>query len=370
MSEVLAANAQRVLTVVSDWLAEPVRPASKIWLVTVVETYGSSPRPVGSLMALRIPPQDSGAHPEIVGSISGGCLEQDLIDRLRSGVVSVLPQRQVYGKTSEEQSRYQLPCGGSLTVVLEPVYRDEAAVDHFTLLVKSLNQRLQISREVNLQTGLRSISNAGTAGRSASANGADAVLMAGSTMTHRIYPRWRLLVLGASEVTLYLSNFAATADFEVSVCEPRENYAAGWRESAPLYRRLPDELICEAFNDAFVAIVGVSHDPRVDDMGLMAALDTKAFFVGCMGSKKTSEGRRARLKDLGVSDHQVAKLHAPIGVDIGSKTPAEIAISIVAQLVAERKRYVVSLSAPAASNKLSDEALSTQFRKVTCSVYP
>lgn len=366
MSEVLAANAQRVLTAVSDWLAEPASPASKIWLVTVVETYGSSPRPAGSLMALRIPPQDSGTHPEIVGSVSGGCLEQDLIERLSSGVVSVLPQWQVYGETSEEQSRYQLPCGGSLTVVLEPVYRDEAAVDHFALLVKSLSQRLQIAREVNLQTGLRSIINAGTAGRYLSANGADAVSMAGSTMTHRIYPRWRLLVLGASEVTLYLSTFAAAADFEVSICEPREDYAAGWRESAPLYRRLPDELIGEAFKDAFVAIVGVSHDPRVDDMGLMAALDTKAFFVGCMGSKKTSEGRRARLKDLGISDYQLAKLHAPVGIDIGSKTPAEIAISIVAQLVAERKRCLESLSTPVVNKMLSNEVLPTPFRKITC----
>lgn len=366
MSEVLAANAQRVLTAVSDWLAEPASPASKIWLVTVVETYGSSPRPAGSLMALRIPPQDSGTHPEIVGSVSGGCLEQDLIERLSSGVVSVLPQWQVYGETSEEQSRYQLPCGGSLTVVLEPVYRDEAAVDHFAVLVKSLSQRLQIAREVNLQTGLRSIINAGTAGRYLSTNGADAVSMAGSTMTHRIYPRWRLLVLGASEVTLYLSTFAAAADFEVSICEPREDYAAGWRESAPLYRRLPDELIGEAFNDAFVAIVGVSHDPRVDDMGLMAALDTKVFFVGCMGSKKTSEGRRARLKDLGISDYQLAKLHAPVGIDIGSKTPAEIAISIVAQLVAERKRCLESLSTPVVNKMLSNEVLPTPFRKITC----
>lgn len=358
--DVLAANAQRVLTAVANWLTDTSHLGGNIWLVTVVETYGSSPRPVGSLMAFRIAPADMGGQVDLVGSVSGGCLEQDLIDGLRQED-RALPQLRAYGKSAEEQNRYQLPCGGSLTVLVEPVQRNDVSIDHFSLLASKLKQRKSIFRYVDLHTGQRSIINANPTGRSGWLNPIDVLSITENCMTQAINPQWRLLVLGAGEVAVYLAAFASVADFDVTVCEPRREYADGWHESAPLLRRLPDELIAEAFNDEFVAIVGVSHDPRVDDMGLMCALETSAFFVGCMGSKKTSTARRKRLQELGVVDDQMRKLHAPVGVDIFSKTPAEIAISIVAQLIAERKRYLVSLSAPAVDEVLGHSCTSQNY---------
>jgi xanthine dehydrogenase accessory factor len=353
----ILANALRVFSALSDWLG-CAEPNTSVWLATVVETYGSSPRPPGSLMALRL---SENRPPEIVGSISGGCLEQDLIARLQGEKGASLPRFHIFGRAADEQTRYRLPCGGSLKILLEPLIASATNRQHCTEIVDALEQRRPVTRNVFLADARLSIDNRhGQPTAQRHSNGrvgvqspvvlkSPVVLQSPvilknpvivvekpAMLSHRLCPDWRLLILGAGEVAAYLASFASAANFQVSVCEPRPEYAASWCGSAPLLRKLPDELIIEAFSDAHVAIVGVSHDPRVDDMGLMVALDSDAFFVGCMGSSKTSAARRERLRELGVSDSSLQRLKAPVGLDIGSKTPAEIAIAIVAELIDER----------------------------------
>lgn len=342
------ANAPRVFSTLLGWIDNAPKQGGEIWLATVVETYGSSPRPVGSLMAVRLPEAvsespDPVAFPEIVGSISGGCLEQDLIERLQQKRVPLKPQLIMFGQTSEEQHRYQLPCGGSLNILLEPVAPSATYRSHIESIVSALQQRLPVARRVSLPFGEKLLDSLTChvvtrhlCDEEKQSHSGVTVAQNNRWVCHTLCPDWRLLILGAGEVANYLAAFAAAANFDVSVCEPREQYAAHWQGSATLYRRLPDELITCSFYDACVAIVGVSHDPRVDDMGLMAALDSAAFFIGCMGSEKTSAARRERLRELGVSEASLRRLHAPVGLDVGSKTPAEIAISVVAQLIAKR----------------------------------
>jgi xanthine dehydrogenase accessory factor len=157
-------------------------------------------------------------------------------------------------------------------------------------------------------------------------------------------PRYQLFLIGASQVSMYLAEFAQKLDYHVLVCDPRENMIDQWPvEGAQLVNDMPDDAVRKHV-DAFSAVIALTHDPRIDDMGLMEALRTEAFFVGAMGSTRTSAKRRERLLQLDLTEAEIGRLHAPVGLPIGSKTPAEIAISILAQLTAlraEKKAHVI-----------------------------
>ena len=300
----------------------------RIWLVTVTQTFGASPRPPGSLMAMR----DDGV---VIGSVSGGCIEDDLVSR-RDQFSGARPILERYGITSEEARRFGLPCGGELEVVIE------SALDMTRLdtLFSKISAGEVFVRSLDLATG---------AWQFRAAVEADATGRTEREFTCIHGPRWRLLIIGASEIARYLAEVAATLDFQVSVCDPREEYRSGWRVPGTTFRDgMPDDAVL-AFNaDGHTVIVAVSHDPKLDDMALMEALKTRAFYVGAVGSAKTSEERRKRLLEFDVSPAQVARLHGPVGLAIGSRTPPEIAIAILAELVAARNGLVLSRVAPQA----------------------
>ena len=159
-------------------------------------------------------------------------------------------------------------------------------------------------------------------------------------------PRWRMLIIGASEIARYLAEVAATLDFQVFVCDPREEYRAIWRVAGSTFvDGMPDDAVLAFKPDAHSVIVTVSHDPKLDDMALMEALKTEAFYIGAVGSKKTSDERRKRLREtaeFGLTDGQVARLHGPVGLAIGSRTPPEIAVAILAELVAARNGLMLA----------------------------
>ena len=310
-----------VLEHAREWM----RAGRRSWLVTVTQTFGASPRPPGSLMAMR----DDGI---VIGSVSGGCIEDDLVARREqfSGAAPILER---YGVTSDEARRFGLPCGGELEVVVE------SAVDIIRLSALSMKIAAGevFARVVNLETGawqFRAASAIDTTGR----REGEFVCIHG--------PRWRLLIIGASEIARYLAEVAATLDFQVSVCDPREEYRSIWRvPGATFIEAMPDDAVLSFNADPHTVIVAVSHDPKLDDMALMEALKTRAFYVGAVGSSKTSEERRKRLLDFDVSAAQVAKLHGPVGLAIGSRTPPEIAIAILAELVAARNGLVLARGA-------------------------
>jgi len=319
-----------VVKAVAKWLAAD----DTVWLVTILKTWGASPRPAGSLFAYNL------SKDSVVGSISGGCIEEDLLRELAetsadssskiSSPEASSPRRKRYGAGAEEQKHLQLPCGGTLELLIEHLEAKAATVEHFKRLDLALSDRRRVMRRVVLSSGIMS---------DMDPVASPGIEDSGDTLEHTLGPQDRLLIIGASELARYLIPVAISMEFSVTVCDPRPGSMARNLLLEKGYERqacLPDDLVRERFNDKYCAIVALAHDPRVDDLALIAALDTPAFFVGAMGSSKTSENRFNRLKTLGLSAEQLARLHAPIGLPIGSKTPPEIAISIAAQLVEQR----------------------------------
>jgi len=322
----MLSSQQQIIGRTLQWLGSE----QSVWLCTILKTWGSSPRPVGAMMACT-------PEGDLIGSISGGCIEEDFLEQLRNGQLKQrfheegsVPFVVKYGVTAEEQARLKLPCGGQLHVLLELIEPTDQNKGMFARLLDALEQHTSISRIVNLESGAIS-----TADESRD----DAVVIQGNRMSHSLSPMYRLLLLGAGDVAKYVAEMARALEYDVTLCDPRPNYLDNWEvEGVEKTSRLPDDVVRERFSNPYSGIVALSHDPRVDDMALMEALKTEAFYVGAMGSERTSAARRERLPELGLSQEEIERLHAPIGFQIESKTPAEIAISIMAEVTAEKYR--------------------------------
>jgi len=303
------------------WLVED----KSCWLATVVATYGSSPRPVGSLFTCD-------AQGRAVGSLSGGCVEDDLMEKLAAGALArEAPQFFRYGITAEETEKFALPCGGHLDIIVEPLHR-AAHLAHFETLADRLSARQCVERRVELKTGKTTIR---------AVDGYDELEWDedSSTLKQTYGPRYHLFVIGAGMVSRYLVEMAQALDYAITLCDPRQNLIDEFSsDGIRTVCEMPDDAVRAHATDPLTAIVALTHDPRIDDMGLMEALKTDAFYVGAMGSEKTSASRRARLRALDVSEAELARLHAPIGLPIGSKTPPEIAIAILAEITAVRRK--------------------------------
>jgi xanthine dehydrogenase accessory factor len=320
----MLSSQQQIITHVQQWLTAD----KPVWLCTILKTWGSSPRPVGAMMACTL-------DGELVGSISGGCIEEDFLEQLRDGSLKAQfdeeggkPFKVKYGMTEAEQARLRLPCGGQLHVLLEYIEPDEANRTVFTRLRSDLENHTLVSRIVDLESGAISA-------RDESSD--EAVIIEEGVMTHSLSPMYRLLLLGAGDVAKYVAEMALALEYDVTLCDPRPRYLDNWHvPGVETTSRLPDDIVRERFSNPYSGIIALAHDPRVDDMALMEALKTDAFYVGAMGSERTSAARRERLPELGLSKDEIDILHAPIGFQIDSKTPAEIAIAIMAEVTAVR----------------------------------
>jgi xanthine dehydrogenase accessory factor len=312
---------QEVLQTVRDWL-QAGRPS---WLATVIETWGSSPRPVGSLFAC-----DRDGH--VVGSLSGGCVEDDLLEKLTTGALAQTePQYFRYGITAEETEKFGLPCGGSLHIMIEPLAPTPETQAHFDAVVEALSHRQRVRRLIDLANKTRRVE---------AAQRFEPLEWdpENQRLRHTCGPRQQLFIIGAGMVSKYLADLALKLDFEVRVCDPRQHLIDDFGiPGVECICDMPDDAIRRCASDSDSAIVALTHDPRIDDMGLLEALGTDAFYVGAMGSTRTSSNRRARLQTLGLGAEALERLHAPIGLPIGSKTPPEIAIAIIAELIAVRQ---------------------------------
>ena len=308
---------QQVITQLSAWLHQ----GKQCWLCTIINTFGSSPRPVGSLLACN----EDGLY---CGSLSGGCVEDDLRESINKRELATLsPERIKYGVTVEDVQRLGLPCGGTLEVVIEPI-RPDAGILYDTLSDK-ITARQLVTRVVNLDTG---------EARLESNDHYEPLSISGNVLRHTYGPSFQLLLIGAVQVAYYLANMAQALDYQVEVCDPRAELVANSPiDNAPVVNAMPDDWLRTKVLDRQTAVIALCHDPRIDDMALMEALQASdAFYIGAMGSARTSEARRKRLAQLDISPAQIEKLHAPVGLSIGSKTPPEIAIAILAELTSLR----------------------------------
>lgn len=294
------------------------RAGHRVALGTIVKTWGSAPRPVGAMVAIR-------GDGQVVGSVSGGCVEDDLIEKIRSkSTAAVKPELVTYGVTNEEATRWGLPCGGTLQLVMEPVQETSRIQD---LLDRVTSQQL-VRRRLEMESGKATLE----PGR-----WQDVLEFDGRVLLTVHGPRWRLVLIGAGQLTRYLAEMARMLDYHVVVIDPREEYAAGWDLAAvPINRGMPDDVVRELELDGHSALVALTHDPKLDDLALMEALKSAAFYVGAIGSKKNNDARRERLREFDLSAEEIARLRGPVGLYIGSKTPPEIAVAILAEMTAVR----------------------------------
>jgi xanthine dehydrogenase accessory factor len=328
----------QVLTQARDWR----RAGRGVWLVTVIETWGSAPRPPGALLALR----DDGL---VVGSVSGGCVEDDLIERVRTGERVGKPSLVTYGVSKEEAARFGLPCGGTLRLVQEPL-ADTAWIEE--VLARTARHEL-VARVLDLNTG---------ASRVESASRGEGFAFDGALLRALFGPRWRLLIIGAGQLSRALAPIAQALDFDVVCCDPREEYHLTWDVPGTTFSKaMPDDLVSELNLDAHSAVVAVTHDPKLDDLALLEALKSPAFYVGALGSRGNTAKRRERLAMFDLSAGEIARLHGPIGLHLGSRTPAEIAVSIAAEIVAVRNGIALAQKKPADAGTPAPAAGSRQL---------
>jgi xanthine dehydrogenase accessory factor len=317
-----------VLRTLRDWRAKGQRGL----LATVVRTWGSSPRPVGSIMALC----EGGA---VVGSVSGGCIEDDLIYRytqayapatsaaagqdVRKAIPSGPPEFVKYGVTADEAHRFGLPCGGTLELLLE--YDPDAA--SLAELVAALEAGHMMQRRVQLADGAVGLG---------SADAPAELGVSATELVNTFGPEYRMLLIGAGQLTEYLATMALFSGFAVTVCDPREEYRSAWSVAgATVLGEMPDDVVIAFRPDRRSCVIALTHDPKLDDLALMEALETDAFYVGAIGSRRNNEARHQRMAehfDIGEAD--LARLRGPIGIYIGSKTPPEIAVSVMAEVLA------------------------------------
>jgi len=326
-----------VLRTARDWLAA----GERVLLATVARTWGSSPRPVGSMMALR----NDG---RVVGSVSGGCIEDDLIHRHTtlhggSGIGDSAPEVVLYGVSADEAHRFGLPCGGTLELVLE----FDPALSSLDELLRQLDAGRLVRRQLTLRTGQVILRPTATP---------EPFTFDGQQMLNTLGPGYRMLMIGAGALAEYLATMALFNGFKVAVCDPRPEHIEAWEvNGVERIVGMPDDVVRDFAVDVRTCIVALSHDPKLDDLALLEALHGPAFYIGAIGSRRNSQLRRERLiEHFGETHASLERLRGPIGLYIGSKTPAEIAVSVMAEILAAKNGVSVPSEFSIANSKAQD----------------
>lgn len=297
------------------WLAAG-RP---IWLCTVLATFGSAPRGPGALLVAL----GSGEHR---GSLSGGCVEEDFLQRIATNGLRPVNQIVRYGDGGLAPD-VALPCGGVLEVLVEYLAADDAAREHLDALEQALAGR---------RFAVRSVSLGGTGRRLRAATADDPrIEVLAHAVNIRVGAVCRVIIAGLSPVAEFCASFAVALGYEVILCDPRPEVLAGVSlPGVTIEPMLPALFIAQGGCHAATAVVALTHDPRLDDLTLMEAVRTDAFYIGAMGSRRTSDKRIERLARIGgLEPSALERIHAPIGLCLGSKTPAEIAIAVIADIL-------------------------------------
>jgi xanthine dehydrogenase accessory factor len=308
-------------------------------IATVVETFGSAPRPVGAHLVA----DEAGAF---CGSVSAGCVEGEVITTAQDAIADGEPRFLEFGVADETAWRAGLSCGGRIAVLVERIDAERLA------LLSDVNAEIAARRPCATITPL----NAGAtrlirADELAAEERSGLVSVGGRRHFINLYrPGPRLLVIGAVHVAQALAPMAALAGFDVTIVDPREAYASDERfPRTQLDTRWPDEALPAIGLDASTAIAVLTHDPKIDDPALRLALASNCFYVGALGSRATHARRVERLKAQGVTPFELERLRAPIGLDISAVSPAEIAVSILAELILARGQKPLRSLMPGAS---------------------
>ena len=292
-------------------------------LATVMETWGSAPRPAGSQLAVS-------GRGEMMGSVSGGCVEGAVVEEAMTALGDGTPRVLTFGVSDEEAFAVGLACGGKISVLVEPV---GAALPEPMLaeLVAARAGRRPVAYTVDLQTWDRHL--AGPDDALAARFLADKSGIDEGRFIAVHNPPLRLAVVGAVHIAQALVPMARACGYDCIVVDPREAFGSTARfPGERLSHDWPDEALAEFGLDARTAVVTLTHDAKLDDPAIRAALGSGAFYLGCLGSTRTHAKRIDRLTAEGFGPEALARIHAPVGLDIGAKSPAEIAVSIMAEI--------------------------------------
>jgi len=326
-----------VLDTATHWLAE----GHAVAIATVVTTWGSSPCQPGSQLAVN-------EHGDFVGSVSGGCVEGEVI-RVALEVMRGGPPRLLeFGVSDDDAWQVGLACGGRVEILVTRARRDELETlrEHrrarrACVLTSTLPDGEQRLLETSSLAGHFADDPTFVAAARTAVHTDQSVVVdrAGERIfVHVLNPSPRLVIVGAPHVALCLAPMAEMSGFEVTLVEPRAAFASRHGTAGLDVRsEWPDAALAALVPDARTAVVTLAHDPKLDDPALAVALASEAFYVGALGSRRTHEKRMARLRGRGLSEEQLQRLHAPVGLPIGARTPAEIAVSILAELVQARR---------------------------------
>lgn len=321
-----------VLRSLRDWRVKEQRA----FLATVTRTWGSSPRPIGSIMAMC----ETG---EVVGSVSGGCIEDDLIARFSSAYASDKrnetqakepldgqPLRLKYGVTADEAHRFGLPCGGTLELVIE--FNPNAQL--LASLVSDLEHGQLVTRRLDLMTSQVTQNHV---------NSPKNLEITDAYLINTFGPEYRMLIIGAGQMSEYLATMALFNGFAVTVCDPRIEYKGSWSlRGVQLSSEMPDDVVLSFKPDQRSCVIALTHDPKLDDLALLEALKSEAFYIGAIGSRKNNHSRHERMREhFDLTPETLSRLRGPIGLYIGSKTPSEIAVSIMAEVLAVKNKVIL-----------------------------
>jgi xanthine dehydrogenase accessory factor len=302
-------------------------------LATVVETWGSAPRPVGSQLAIN-------ALGEIVGSVSGGCVEgavvAEALDIIDAGQGLALLD---YGVSDDEAFAVGLACGGRIRIAVEPVAGpDGSAVPALRALAEARAAHRACAYVLETASGARHLAEAGDYPDRFRLD-RSGFEPDGTTFVGVHNPPLRMAIIGGVHIAQALVPMARLAGYAVTVIDPREAFASSARfPGTDLSHDWPDAALTALAPDTRTAIVTLTHDPKLDDPALTVALASGAFYIGCLGSTRTHGQRLARLEAAGFDATQRARIHGPVGLDIGARSPGEIAVSIMAELTAVLRR--------------------------------
>jgi len=316
---------QAVFPAAIKWLEDGL----SVTLATVIETWGTAPRPVGSLLAIC---QDG----RFEGSVSGGCIEGAVIKESETVFENGKPRSMTFGVSDEQAWEVGLTCGGEITVYLRKIPSAE--------YLKNIEAAIPTVVAIDLDTGedwrmgeSEFPSTLGVAAQNALTDDKSGKVTDTPYFLQALNPPLRMIVVGAVHITQALAPMATLAGFDVSVIDPRQAYATPERfPDVRLLTDWPDEAMAKIKPDARTAVVLLCHDSKIDDPGLIAALKSDAYYIGALGSRRTQEKRSNRMFEEGFSEDDLARIKGPVGLDLGGRSHAEIAVSILAEAIAMR----------------------------------
>lgn len=332
-----------ILETVNKWLHED----RKIALATVVQTWGSAPRGVGSKMAFD-------GDMALIGSVSGGCVEGAVIEEGIAGLKDGKPRLLNFGVADDTAWEVGLTCGGKISVYVEPldvawwqtvkpyVESDQAVTTVTIMNGEFAGTKVVIDSDAVVQYQTSGIPDATLYElvEIAKQHQTSQTVTDGETriMVDIYAPRPHLILVGGVHVAMPLRVFAHELGFRVSIVDPRSAFASEERfpDVSAISHDYPDKALPELGLDRNTYLAMLTHDPKIDDPALITALNANVAYIGVLSSSRTHEKRVKRLKDGGITDAQLARIHTPIGLDIGSRTPEEIALAVMAEIIAVR----------------------------------